>query len=696
MANSEEIKGLDIIWYVIFVLGFNGYMNNFEQLIFIIILLGLFIAMDFFFSGSKLLTGVKIATILAILYRSGDYGSFLNPLWLYNMVTQVNSEIQFLMIGNLDRMESLPMVGNLFFFLIFKELILKNKLGTRFDLIVTFAGGSFLMYLSMLQGTGFSVIVIGFMFFGIVKMIFTNMLKSKLTFDLDKFTFNLLISILLIIILIWVSSSPITLAKELETFRNRIQGGLTNIGGDSGGVTRIIGYNSNDLVLGGPLQLSERPVLRMITDVPVYLRGESKFIYTGAGWTEDIVSRTSVAADDIPVKRYPGVEYEEVTIQIEVLNGNFSVLFSPLRTQAVNIRRGSWIILANESDLFINYQVGPGDKYEIVFLNPLFTEDFLRRNVSMREDFPLEEYTSLPSNFPQSIVELATRLTDGLNNNYDKAVAIQNYLRSREFSYSLDVDFPPRGMDFVEHFLQVRKGYCVHFATAFVVMARSVGIPARWVKGFTSGVRVNENEHIISDKHAHAWGEVYLPQAGWVTFEPTPGFQHRQYMDRSNNGDTNSPADPSNNPLDPDGDTPLEDAQGNVERGNERDVSGSIVNYQRVGFFLILSLMVGLIAFLYNKSKFKQLPPRKKIILLYNNTILKFKLLGLGRKVNETPHEYAQRLAQHKKIHLNPLLSLTGAFESVYYGNNNLEEVEYLELHKVKRKYNYVSLILKK
>lgn len=694
-SHKIEIKVLDIIWFTIFILGVNGYIESFKLILFVGILFIIFKAMDYFFSGSKLLVGVKIITVAAILYRSGDYGRFINPIWVYNLFGQLSIDIQHLAFGNIDRIQAFPMVLNLIIFLIFRELMLTERVGSRFTLISTFAGGSLLVFLSIVQGTKFSLIVISFIFIGIIKIIFENMLISKLTLDLDRFTFTMLTGILLIIILIWTYSTPISLAYELESLRNKFQGGFSSegSGGDASG-TRLSGYNSNDLILGGPIELNDRPVLRIRSSSPIYLRGESKYLYTGSGWSDDIISRETVAANNIPFSEYPGVEYEEINVNIEVLSGSYPVIFSGLGTKSVDINRGNWIVLGNETDLFINYLVVSGDKYQLVLQSPLYTEEFLKRSGTYRDDFPLEEYTNLPVNFPQTIVELANEITRGYNNNYDKALAIQDYLRSREFAYSLDVGFPPPGMDFVEHFLMEKEGYCVHFSTAFVVMARSVGIPARWVKGYTSGTRTAFNEYTISDKHAHAWGEIYLPHAGWITFEPTPGFLRRQYSESGNDTNPTSPTDPVEEPTDHDRDVPFEEGEGNVDRA-QGGVFDSAKN-KIIIIPLILFVIFALAIFGSRKNKQRLLTPNKKLVLLYNKVLHKLRLFGLGKARSETPKEYLNRIAKHTEVPFSLLSALTGVFESVYYGNDNLEDDQYEKIHKKHRKFNYFILTLGK
>ncbi|MCD1258809.1 transglutaminase domain-containing protein [Paenibacillus athensensis] len=141
-------------------------------------------------------------------------------------------------------------------------------------------------------------------------------------------------------------------------------------------------------------------------------------------------------------------------------------------------------------------------------------------------------YLQLPDELPPAVRELAAQVTGGLVGPYAKADAIERYLRAT-YAYSLSKPtVPARGEDVVSHFLFVdRVGYCDHFSTAMVVMLRAVGVPARWVKGFAPGtpeagaadgdglLRVT-----VRNLDAHSWVEVYFPGAGWVPFEPTPGF----------------------------------------------------------------------------------------------------------------------------------------------------------------------------
>lgn len=124
----------------------------------------------------------------------------------------------------------------------------------------------------------------------------------------------------------------------------------------------------------------------------------------------------------------------------------------------------------------------------------------------------------------QQIQALAQRVADAeqATTPYQQAVAIQDYLRfGSEFSYELEVD-EPRTDDAVWDFLGSGRGYCVQFATAMIVMARTLDIPARMAVGYLEGTERPDGSVTVSAQRAHAWPQLYFEGAGWVRFEPTP------------------------------------------------------------------------------------------------------------------------------------------------------------------------------
>ncbi|UOK64301.1 transglutaminase-like domain-containing protein [Paenibacillus sp. OVF10] len=139
-------------------------------------------------------------------------------------------------------------------------------------------------------------------------------------------------------------------------------------------------------------------------------------------------------------------------------------------------------------------------------------------------------YLQLPASLPGRVQTLAKEIIQGSETRYDAVQAVKTYLAAHA-EYTLDTRMPPRGTDFVDDFLFVtRQGYCNHFSTAMIVLLRSEGIPARWVKGFGSGMADPDvpSQYVISQGDAHSWVEVYFPGAGWMPFEATPGFTMAQ------------------------------------------------------------------------------------------------------------------------------------------------------------------------
>jgi len=133
-----------------------------------------------------------------------------------------------------------------------------------------------------------------------------------------------------------------------------------------------------------------------------------------------------------------------------------------------------------------------------------------------------DRYLQLPDSFPQRVRQLAEDLTAELDNPLDKIEALRDHVIS--LPYNLDINAPPEGVDGVEYFLfGIRQGYCDYYASSLAVMARSLGIPARYVLGYASGqFDPGSNSYRVLELNYHSWVEVYFPEYGWMPFEATP------------------------------------------------------------------------------------------------------------------------------------------------------------------------------
>jgi len=129
-------------------------------------------------------------------------------------------------------------------------------------------------------------------------------------------------------------------------------------------------------------------------------------------------------------------------------------------------------------------------------------------------------YLQLPETDPR-IRALADSVTQGLDNRYDRVVAIRDWLR--QFDYTRDLPASAREAT-LDHFLFERQaGHCEYFSTAMVVLLRSLGIQARNVNGFLGGQWSQFGDYlVVTQNEAHSWVEVWFQGYGWVTFDPTP------------------------------------------------------------------------------------------------------------------------------------------------------------------------------
>jgi transglutaminase-like putative cysteine protease len=137
-------------------------------------------------------------------------------------------------------------------------------------------------------------------------------------------------------------------------------------------------------------------------------------------------------------------------------------------------------------------------------------------------DWVRQRYLQLPASLPDRVHLLAEELAAGAESPYDQAIALEQYLR-HNITYDLTPPDLPAGRDYVDFLLfDSQRGYCSGYASAMVVLARSVGMPARLAAGYAEGEYDQERGVFrVREVNAHSWVEVYFPGYGWIEFEPT-------------------------------------------------------------------------------------------------------------------------------------------------------------------------------
>lgn len=184
---------------------------------------------------------------------------------------------------------------------------------------------------------------------------------------------------------------------------------------------------------------------------------------------------------------------------------------------------GTFPMFGDVEAVFAREGLESGDVYEIAALNSDATHHQLRQAMRTVPQSVTDRYLQLPDTMTERTRQLAMGITAGLTNQYDQAKAIEQFLREH-IEYTESIPFAPPEYDIVDFVLfEDQRGYCEYYASAFVVMARSLGIPTRMVAGFYPTDEREGREHTYRELNAHAWPEVYFEGYGWIGFEPTSG-----------------------------------------------------------------------------------------------------------------------------------------------------------------------------
>lgn len=169
-----------------------------------------------------------------------------------------------------------------------------------------------------------------------------------------------------------------------------------------------------------------------------------------------------------------------------------------------------------------------GDQYRAYATSVLAT-DSLRVGGSAVDTVTsdLAPFVQLPEPLPPSLTEAAAQVTEGRSDPLGIGFALQDWFRGGDFVYDESAPYRP-GMDpddpfaVMEAFLVERRGFCVHYASTFAVMARSLGVPTRIAVGYAASAQ-GVSTTTVQGRQLHAWPEIFVEGLGWVAFEPTPG-----------------------------------------------------------------------------------------------------------------------------------------------------------------------------
>lgn len=474
------------------------------------------------------------------------------------------------------------------------------------------------------------------------------------------------------------------------------------------------GYSRDDSRLGGGFRFDYTPVMTIESTKRTYFRGETRSMYNGKGWelgpTEKRLPAYRVNLNPLPLDpRFDVSQLKTQEVAQSVVmdrDETFPVLFGGYAIQKiVEINQGEnpfqrIIWTPRQSELRFTGRTNYPKDYSIVVQEPILEEDLLRQT---QQDFTNKpewaEYLQVPVDLPERVKQLALDITKSATNSYDKAKLIEKYL-SEHYPYTNTPDETKgKSKDFVDRFLfEVKQGYCDYYSTAMAVLTRSLGLPTRWVKGYSSGASSIADDirdqgilsqlgatidldgagtYTVRNSDAHSWVEVYFEGFGWISFEPTSGFALPNVF-------------PEAAPV-------VEDVTTDTETTTVPEETTEAASYTWLWLTLsgvVVAVLLSVAVFFILRSEAwhnwrarrKQLQVvnfNQKIIVEFERMLRACRRKGYTRYEHETVREATTRWSTQSKWMKKELDALIELFERAKYSQLAVTEVEYQQANQL-------------
>lgn len=448
----------------------------------------------------------------------------------------------------------------------------------------------------------------------------------------------------------------------------------------------IVGYQEGTSKLGGAVKNKNVLLLKVMMDKqfnsPVYLRGSVKDKYTGSLWTKT-PSEANTLESNKEITNITGnmekvKQYNTVGITVYPQRISTTSIFNIWKPYRVNIDEKNYYC-SDDGELYLEKPLEKNSVYSVVSKIPVVNYQDLKKVTrnSRREQF--EKYLQLPETLPDRVRSLALKITDGYRNNYDKAMAIQNYLREN-YPYTLDTSSVPEGRDFVDYFLfDERKGYCSYYASAMAVMCRSAGIPSRYVEGVVLNLKDRDGSGIynVMSSSAHAWVELYFEGYGWVSFEPTSSYEFTGYTSQDNQAV--QPREEQRPSI-----TPAPPKPENQENPKVSDIKNNPTVKVSIpwGILAAAAVLLGVFSRMMlkicsdrNRIENADRLDGKEAAMEYMRIFeRKLKLAGIVRDMGETSSEFGHRITDLLLPHSIDSTDIMDSFDKVRFGNGRIDK----------------------
>lgn len=498
---------------------------------------------------------------------------------------------------------------------------------------------------------------------------------------------------------------------------------------------------SDEAKLGSGIVEDDREIMLVTCDrdmrTNLYLAGKYFNTFENMGWMayqqEEYYDRNI----DTLQTSYAVLKYGSQDINLALMKITLDVVYQDLNT-AYLFAPGKLFIVEDEEKQTIDYTIGDGSiffhnnqnygsGYQTVFyqmnssIQPFV--DFLETPVEYDEALwnrtltryqqttgiyikyeQLEEYEQRCYNdymiapvLSSQVQEYLDEVTEGCESDMDKLLAIESELKSYTYT-TTPGKLPEEVVDetgFLDYFLlESQKGYCTYYATAFVLLARAEGFPARYVQGYCVPMYGKDSETVLSSM-AHAWPEVYLEDIGWVAFEPTPSYsesrsfeeEKKEYVPYGSN--YYAQTQPEN----------VTEDETNFQDGDEVKLPEFVNRPEKSNAFLIkLILFVAaalILVWIFFMLGAKIIYKRKSVQEKYRLKVKRnLKLLGvLGMKLSETETLAEYRSRVDAKLKDSVRLEFIADYEDVIYGDRDANE---MLVNNADKQYGELLIYLKK
>jgi hypothetical protein len=441
--------------------------------------------------------------------------------------------------------------------------------------------------------------------------------------------------------------------------------------------------------LGGEIRLDNSVLMTVKTqgENTIYLRGAVRDKYYKNSWSKS--KRRLSEYNPGYSMAFPygdNIKTYERTFEITHKKLLTSTIFAPYSIYKVQ-HNSKKIFVDEDSEAYTSKMTMKEEPYIVKSIMPYMNAAGLKQSKTQDiEADDYRQYTALSGEISSRVRSLALEITEEQSNDYDKAKAVEKYLR-QNYKYTLKPPKLDSQVEFTDHFLfEGKEGYCTYFATAMSVLLRAAGVPCRYVEGFVAEYDGSE-EREVRGTNAHAWVEVYFDDYGWVTFEPTPEYPEFEIIKAQKEieaAETDAVHETAMNDIDIAG---ISGRRGQLEDG-EMVGSGTIYGDQKNPFNIVNIILLIVFSLLIIRFSFMSLlwiikeidlgrsKGRRFAMNYITDMIWYLKHAGFIIKPEETLREFLKRVTYNNDGNLSDISNITLILEKIRYSNYELGEKE--------------------